>query len=262
MKYVSPSVNVTAFNCPHCDVLTTQYWHYVLCTREKPDITPSITNNRHEATLAAVGMFSADDAGGEKSIGKDQTLFPPKLEAVENWRAQLNAKHMWLSQCHECKQVAIWIFNRMVWPLHGKAPLANKDMPDDVRLDYQEASSILDLSPRGSAALLRLAIQKLCKHLGEKGKNINDDIASLVKKGLPEQVQQALDIVRVIGNESVHPGTMDLKDDRETAERLFSLVNLIVEIRISQPKHVQEMYSQLPEAKLKDIAKRDRDSKS
>ena len=36
---------------------------------------------------------------------------------------------------------------------------------------------------RGRDAHLRLAVQKLCKLLGEKGKDINQDIAKLIKKG-------------------------------------------------------------------------------
>jgi hypothetical protein len=63
--------------------------------------------------------------------------------------------------------------------------------------------------------------------------------------------------VRVIGNESVHPGTIDLKDDREIALRLFDLVNAITEQMISHPKRVQEMYSKLPAAKREAIEKRD-----
>src|SRR5688572_10249423 len=85
---------------------------------------------------------------------------------------------------------------------------------------------------------LRLAIKKLCAELGETGKNINDDIASLEKKGLDKRVQQALDIVRVIGNDAVHPGQIDLRDDRDTATKLFGLVNLIAEKMITEPKHV------------------------
>jgi hypothetical protein len=102
-----------------------------------------------------------------------------------------------------------------------------------------------------------LAVQKLCAVLGESGKNINDDIASLVKKGLSVQIQEALDIVRVIGNEAVHPGQIDLNDDRATAASLFELVNLIIEERISEPKRRAEMYAKLPASKRDAIAKRD-----
>lgn len=162
-----------------------------------------------------------------------------------------------ISKFYNCNDVVIWIYNRLIWPRQGMAPLPNPDLPEDVREDYEEASTILDLSPRGAAALLRLGIQKVCKHLGEPGDNINDDIAALVRKGLDRRVQQALDVVRVVGNNAVHPGQIDLKDDRATAEKLFGLVNLIAEIMISQPKHVASMYDSLPEAARKAIEKRD-----
>jgi Domain of unknown function (DUF4145) len=126
-----------------------------------------------------------------------------------------------------------------------------------VRRDYEEASTILDVSPRGAAALLRLAVQKLCKELDESGENLNADIASLVRKGLDVRVQKALDAVRVIGNNAVHPGQIDLRDDRATAETLFSLVNLICEKMITEPKHVDEVYARLPEAARKAIEQRD-----
>lgn len=46
-------------------------------------------------------------------------------------------------------------------------------------------------------------------------------------------LQQALDSVRVIGNEAVHPGTMDLRDDVFTVLSLFGLVNFIVQKAIT-----------------------------
>jgi len=134
----------------------------------------------------------------------------------------------------------------------------NEDLSEDIKLDFLEAAKIVQLSPRGAAALLRLCVQKMCVQLGEKGKHINTDIAALVKKGLSVQVQQALDIVRVTGNDAVHPGQIDLRDDRATASQLFNLVNIIAEIMISQPKRIQEMYDQLPEDKLEGIEQRDK----
>jgi hypothetical protein len=145
----------------------------------------------------------------------------------------------------------------MVYPLTGNAPAPNPDLPEDIRVDYEEARSIVSHSPRGAAALLRLAIQKLCKELGESGENINADIGSLVKKGLSVHVQQALDTVRVVGNNAVHPGQIDLNDDPGQAQMLFALVNLIADRMISEPRRISELYGQLPESYRQAVAKRD-----
>lgn len=159
--------------------------------------------------------------------------------------------------CAHCRKYTLWKDGNMIFPSTGSAPLPNQDLPDDIKKDYEEARTILTASPRGSAALLRLSIQKLCKHLGEKGKNINEDIGNLVAKGLHPKIQKSLDIVRVIGNDSVHPGKIDLRDDINTATKLFVLVNLITEVMISQPKEVDELYESLPDDKKKGITQRD-----
>jgi hypothetical protein len=99
----------------------------------------------------------------------------------------------------------------------------------------------------------------MCRELGEPGKNINDDIGALVKTGLPVAVQQALDILRVVGNNAVHPGQIDLRDDAGTASQLFGLVNLIASVMISQPKQVKALYETVvPESQRRAIAERDK----
>ena len=151
----------------------------------------------------------------------------------------------------------MWVHDRLLFPAIKSGVLPNPDLPDDALRDFQEAREIVNSSPRGAAALLRLCVQKLCKHLGEQGKNIDDDIASLVKKRLDPLVQKSLDIVRVIGNETVHPGVLDLRDDRDTALRLFELINSIADQMISHPKNVTDLYEKLPENKRKRIEERD-----
>lgn len=161
------------------------------------------------------------------------------------------------STCLKCKNEAIWISKIMMYPDHSGIEHPNEDLDDAIKEDYLEAASILQKSPRGAAALLRLAVQKLCKQLGESGKNINNDIASLVKKGLPEEVQQSLDVVRVIGNEAVHPGELDLKDDIKTAKDLFDLVNFIADEMITRRKKRDELFNKLPQEKKDAIKERD-----
>lgn len=161
-----------------------------------------------------------------------------------------------ITRCEHCGKNCIWVGDLYLFPDRGNAPQPNPDMPAEVQADYEEAARIYTKSPRGAAALLRLAIQKLMTHLGQSGKNINDDIAALVAVGLPQQIQQALDVVRVTGNNAVHPGQLDA-NDAQVAEQLFPLVNVIVEYRISLPNRIQEMYDALPEGAKTAIEKRD-----
>lgn len=181
----------------------------------------------------------------------------------------LNPTEFHLSRCLSCKKASLWeevdtsrdpadhSIGKMRHPATTTAPLPHPDLLEKCLPDYTEARSIAQASPRGAAALLRLCIQKLCAELGQSGKNLNDDIAALVKQGLPTQVQQALDIVRVTGNEAVHPGSMTESDHSERVNTLFKLVNIIVEQMISQPKRVADMYLSLPDGSRSAIEKRD-----
>lgn len=180
---------------------------------------------------------------------------------VESYYRNTPYYEIYISHCTNkaCTNYCLWIDGKMVDPDMEGVPYPNEDLNEEIQEDYMEARSILSRSPRGSAALLRLAIQKLCRQLGEQGRDVNTDIANLVKKGLRQSIQKALDIVRVTGNESVHPGTLDMKDNREIALKLFELTNLIVEVMVSEPKRVDELYEKvIPSEKKKAISERDK----
>lgn len=197
-------------------------------------------------TLSSISWSSYDVLEHGRSFG----LYNPGVNAS-------TTDSLAVSTCASCEAYHIWSNDMMIFPRKSSVPMPVEDMPESVKNIYLEAMEVYPSSKRASAALLRLAVQLLCKELGEKGKNINDDIGQLVSKGLSVQIQQALDSVRVIGNNAVHPGSIDLDEKSEVAETLFSLLNIIVEQLITQPKKINEIYSNLPQSALDGINKRD-----
>lgn len=162
-----------------------------------------------------------------------------------------------LCTCSNCRQYSLWLDNKMIVPWDSNAPLPIESMPQNVKDVYNEARNIYSISPRASAALLRLALQILCKELGGKGEKINEDIALLNEKGLPPKVYRGLDYVRVIGNNAVHPGEINLNDNPQITLFLFHIINIIVETMIDHELVMEELFASLSPTIHNGILKRE-----
>ena len=133
----------------------------------------------------------------------------------------------------------------MIWPTKRLAEPPHPDMPKDMVDDYNEAAAIIATSPRAAAALLRLAIEKLCKHLRpDSSPNLN--LAQRVERlresgGLSETDLAVLEVVRRKGNHAAHATGEISEEDAEGYEALFALVNMIVESQISRPQRVVQL---------------------
>lgn len=221
MKFVTPEFKLEAFHCPFCGTYSHMKWN--LLYQGEYGITFF-----HEASCAHCK---------ESSLWRvTEYEFSPN-SARDDRRAE------------------------MTYPDFGASALPEEDMPDDVKIDYIEASTIFNKSPRGAAALLRLALQKLCKHLGQRGENINTDIRNLAADNvIPPLVIKVADTVRITGNNAVHPGEMSEEDFDKVAIKLFDLINFIVKKGITEPKELEELYNLTPEGPR--IAAEGRDAKS
>jgi len=257
-----PSINKTAFSCPHCNAFTTQHWYKLFLAPFSEDSrTPNIPD-------PSIKERFQNDKNIDKEMKAtliewvDKMTIGKPFVNIESSSCYSKAKlmNMYVSKCYNCKEFTIWEHDQIVYPNTKIDIQPNHDLPAHIKKLFEEAREIVGASPKGAAALLRLCIQYICKELGESGKNIDKDIANLVIKGLNPLVQQALDVVRVIGNESVHPGEIDLNDNRDTALQLFNVVNLIATQMISHPKQVKTLYGSLPAKKLEGIEQRDKNT--
>lgn len=234
-EYRPPSITQRSFNCPYCNVFAQHFWFHVWVNQDTSNEPPSHWVNTSKET--------------------------PRLKLISSsigYNTDILIQDMVIGKCHHCQQITLWIGNKLIYPDRGAAPPPNEDLSDDIRKDYEEAASICSKSPRGAAALLRLAIQKLCGELGQTNKNLNDAIGELVKQGLLPKVQKAMDYVRVTGNEAVHPGQVDLRDNPEIVGKLFDLVNGVAQEMITRPRMLEETFESLPKSKKDQIKRRDK----
>lgn len=161
------------------------------------------------------------------------------------------------SQCSRCREFGWWRGREMIYPGERFGPQPHEDMPGSVRALYEEAREVGTVSKRSAAALLRLALQILIDEIEPGSGSINDKVAALVRSGLDPQVQQAMDTVRIVGNNAVHPGQIDLDDEPEWVPVLFVLLNLIVEQVVSRPRQVADLFAALPATAQAQVARRD-----
>ena len=66
-----------------------------------------------------------------------------------------------------------------------------------------------------------------------------EKIEHLVEQGLPAELQKLFDATRLIGNDAVHPGKLDLADNRDTVAKLFESVDFIVEEMITRRQRIR-----------------------
>lgn len=140
-----------------------------------------------------------------------------------------------------------------LWPIStpSNIPLPNADMPDECKKLYNEAALVFNHSPRAAGALLRLCLQVLLTEAKIKGKTIDQQIQNLIKSGEDPMNVLCMDICRILGNECVHPGIIDLNEEGDIAILFFEFINMTATRLFTAKRQVQEVYQKLPEGARK-----------
>ena len=96
---------------------------------------------------------------------------------------------------------------KIVFPFNASRPIPSivREQSPHIANDYEEAASVLELSPKASAALSRRCLQAI---LNEKGganqKNLAKQIEAVLPN-LPSYIAGDVDAIRNVGNFAAHP---------------------------------------------------------
>lgn len=137
----------------------------------------------------------------------------------QGWFGQERGQHThWQTNymvCPSCGKALITVDkstqtnDRETWPIYPRfstRPPAPAEVPADIAEDFNEATAVLSISPKASAALSRRCLQGVLRHQGYTQKNLAPAIqAALDSKTLPTAHAENLDAVRNIGNFAAHP---------------------------------------------------------
>ena len=247
-----PEYRSDNFSCPHCHIASQQRW---FSSYQLSEIIFNIYQHIYLNYRVNIRDYKQEAITHFLSAAKSE--FPNDINSFIPSNCSI-------AICQSCNDFSVWVDEKQVYPRNLPIDTPNDDLSDDIKSLYNEAASIFVDSPKGATALLRLALQKLLIQVGKAGRNINNDIKELVAEGLSPKIQQALDLVRVVGNNAVHPGQINLDDSTDVALKLFKILNIIADELITKEKEMDALYNDIiPEETREHINQRDgRDSDS
>lgn len=121
-------------------------------------------------------------------------------------------------------------------------------IPLAIRSDYQEASAIVDQSPKAAATLARRCLQGMIHDFwGIHEKNLNAEITRLKDKVSASQ-WKAIDAIRSIGNIGAHMEhdvNLIIDVDPDEARKLIRLIEHLIEKWYIDRHDAEELYAEL-----------------
>ncbi|HEY7317728.1 MAG TPA: DUF4145 domain-containing protein [Candidatus Binatia bacterium] len=192
------------------------------------------------------GNVEEADCGRRLKWAERMASGRPFLEVHRQFRSR-DVQNVSISYCFNCNDMCLWVYDKLVWPRSASDPEPKLHASPAIQRNDEGGSQTLDASPRGATALLRLAIEKVCKELGEAGERTKDVLESFVQEDVDARVQKVLEAMRIIESNAVPPAQIGVGDNRAIGETLSGLVYLICEKMIIEPKHLQAMYTKLRE---------------
>jgi len=144
---------------------------------------------------------------------------------------------------------------------HSNSRNVEPEVPDPYKSEYSEASRVLSISPKASAAISRRILQNILENIYNiKLKTLLQEISHFINlPGIPSNLCDAIDAIRNVGNFAAHPlkntNTKEIIDvEPGEAEWLLDVLDSLFEFTFVQPRRIQERKDKL-NAKLIDAGK-------
>lgn len=125
-----------------------------------------------------------------------------------------NSGEYQIAVCRGCGKVVLFEGGKLVFPTGGGIPAA-ECMPKDAKEVFEEAQSIINLSPRAACAMLRICVERMVNAAEAKGDNLAQKIESL---NLPPKLTKLAHACRLVGNDAVHNAVIDFSAGSEEAK--------------------------------------------
>lgn len=196
---------MSSFQCPFCG------------------ITMPVTNDTHRS------RFPSFDSCSGKTLVNAKNIIDSDCIVVDFYK------------CPKCENVSIIASNlgdyyKKAFSVSINPTSTAKHFPEyipqSIREDYEEAYSILNLSPKASATLARRCLQGMIRDFwGIIKSRLTDEINALQNQ-IPPSQWKAIDSIRSIGNIGAHMEKdvnviIDVEPDE--AEKLLKLIELLID---------------------------------
>jgi len=153
----------------------------------------------------------------------------------------------------EYPHIAIVESDEVVYPMLTTR-FVEPEVPEIYRKDYIEASRVLSISPKASAALSRRLLQSILRQEFKiKRKRLVEEIDEFISlPGIPSHLAEAVDAIRNVGNFAAHPlkdtSTGEIVDvEPGEAEWLLDVLEALFDFAFVQPKRLAERKRRLNE---------------
>lgn len=132
-------------------------------------------------------------------------------------------------------------------------------VPQVIREDYEEACSIVDLSPKASATLARRALQGMIRDFWGISKSRLVDEINAIKDKVDPITWKAIEAIRKVGNIGAHMEkdiNLIIEVDKDEAKLLIQLIELLVkEWYIHKFEREQQLQAVIAMSKSKEETK-------